>query len=158
MTPESELLTDLVDQLDRIARGAAVDRAMLGDPPATLEAFGTMTPSAQSASRALLKSFEQYVDTLQRAIRTQLRFTGYRLKGLTPIDVANKAEELEQIADAQRFLKLIDLRNELTHEYPDAAHTRFERLLDALNALPFLDDAAARIRRFAETRMGNSNP
>ena len=154
MTPENDVFDDLLDQLDRIERGAAVDRAMLGAFPATLDDFEAMTAQAQSSSRALLKSFEQYVDTLQRAIRTQMRVTGYRLKGLTPVDIANKAEELEQVADAQRFHKLVELRNQLTHEYPDNPEVRFERLLDVLDALPFLDDAAKRVRHFASTRIG----
>lgn len=153
MTPERDILVDLLDQLDRIARGASIDRAMLGEPPTTPEAFEAMTPAAQSFSRALLKSIEQYVDTLQRTIRVQLREAGFRLKGMTPLDVANMAEELDQIADARAFRKVIELRNELTHEYPDDAATRFARFTRAVEALPFLDDAASRVRRFATTRL-----
>lgn len=158
MTPEREVLSGLLDQLGRVSRGCEEDLTALGDPPATLDAFEAMPPTARTASRALLKGFEQYVDTVQRAIRAQLRATGVRLKGLTPVDVANKAEEFEQVADAQRFIRLIDLRNELTHEYPDDAATRFARFSQALAALPFLNDVAERVRRFAATRMSGPLP
>lgn len=143
----------LLDQLARVSRGCQEDLVALGEPPNTLDAFESMLPPARTASRALLKGFEQYADTVQRAIRTQLRATGFRLKGLTPVDLANKAEELEQIADAQRFIRLVELRNELTHEYPDDPATRFARFSQAVSSLPFLDDAAARVERFAATRM-----
>lgn len=153
MTPEREVMDGLLDQLGRVSHGCQEDLAALGEPPKTLEAFEAMAPPARTASRALLKGFEQYVDTVQRAVRTQLRVTGVRLKGLTPVDLANKAEEFEQIADAHRFSRFVELRNELTHEYPDDPATRFARFSDALDALPFLDDAATRVRRFAATRL-----
>lgn len=153
MTPEQEVLTDLLNQLERIGRGAAEDRSVLGAVPTTVEEFVAMPPIARIASKALLKSFEQYVDTIQRTVRTLLRATGYRLKGLTPLDVANKAEELDQVSDARTFLALIKLRNELAHEYPDDAETRFGRFTQAVAGLPFLNDAADRVRRFATTRL-----
>lgn len=157
MTPEQEVLADLLDQLDRIAQGIVDDRVMLGEAPRTLAAFEAMPPMARTASKALLKGFEQYVDTLQRVIRAQLRATGFRLKGLTPLDVAHKAHELDQVSDAGTLLALIKLRNELTHEYPDDAETRYARFSQALNGLLFLDDAAARVREFAQTRMGEAD-
>lgn len=153
MTGEQEVLSDLLDQLDRIARGVAEDRDVLDAPPLTTEAFAAMPAAARSASRALLKGFEQYVDTLQRVIRTELRLTGYRLKGMTPFDVANTAEELDQVGSATAFHALVKLRNELTHEYPDDAATRFARFSQALAGFAFLDDAADRVRRFAATRL-----
>lgn len=153
MTAEQEVLADLLDQLERIARGVADDRDVLGEQPRSLDAFVAMPALARTASKALLKGFEQYVDTLQRIIRTQLRITGHRLKGLTPLDVANKAEELDQVADARAFLDLIRLRNELAHEYPDGDATRFDRFSRAVAGMDFLDDAAARVRRFATARL-----
>lgn len=131
----------------------AEDRQVLGPVPTTIEAFAEMTPNARSASRALLKGFEQYVDTIQRILRTQLRITGYRLKGRTPFDIANLAEELDQVADANGFHALVRLRNELAHEYPEDTALRFARFSQALAGVPFLDDAADRVRRFAATRL-----
>ena len=96
MTAEQEVLADLLEQLDRIARGIADDREVLGELPGSVAAFEAMPIVARTASKALLKGFEQYVDTIQRIVRTELRATGHRLKGLTPFDVANKAEELDQ--------------------------------------------------------------
>lgn len=157
MTPEQELLADLLEQLRRIAAGAAEDQVMLGEPPATLEAFQSMPPSGRTASKALLKGFEQYVDTLQRVIRTQLRGTGFRLKGLTPLDVANKAHELDQVSDANLFLSLVKLRNELAHEYPDDDETRFFRFSQAIAGMPFLRDAMERVMYFSATRMGDQS-
>ena len=157
MTPEQEVLTDLLARLERIGRGADDDRQLPGEPPASVEAFEDMPAIARTASKALLKGFEQYADTLQRVIRTELRLTGHRLKGMTPLDVGNKAEELGQVSDATVFLTIVKLRDELVHEYPDDAETRFHRFSAALAALPFLHDAAARVRRFADTRMTGSS-
>ena len=157
MTAEQEVLGDLLEQLDRIARGIADDREVLGAVPMSLEAFEGMPVIARTASKALLKGFEQYVDTVQRVVRTELRATGHRLKGLTPFDIANKAEELDQVAHALTWLSLVKLRNALAHEYPDDAKTRFERFSRAIAAIPFLDDATMRVRAFAATRLPESD-
>ena len=153
MTAENEVLTDLLDQLARTAQGVIEDLEVLGERPTTVGKFEGMSRVSRSASKALLKGFEQYVDTLQRVIRTELRATGHRLKGMTPFDVALKAEELNQVANAVRYFELIKLRNELTHEYSDDVETRFIRFTGAIEAFPFLDDAADRVRDFARTRL-----
>ena len=157
MTAEQEVLADLLEQLDRIARGIADDREVLGELPGSVAAFEAMPIVARTASKALLKGFEQYVDTIQRIVRTELRATGHRLKGLTPFDVANKAEELDQVAHAGTWLGLVKLRNELAHEYPDDAATRFERFSQAMSGIAFLDDATKRVRAFAATRLPESD-
>ena len=153
MTPEQEVLTDLLTQLDRIAKSVTDDCEVLGGAPQTLVEFENMPMLARTATKALLKDFEQYTDTLQRVIRSELRVTGVRLKGMTPLDVANKAEELDQVADGPRFLKLVKLRNELAHEYPDNPETQFLRFSQTLAGLPFLHDVASRVRAFAATRL-----
>ena len=158
MTPEREALVDIVATLDALERSARSDCALLGEPPADLDAFLIMQPLQQALSRSVLKCFEQLEDAVARAIRTTLKLLGYRLKGMTPIDLANLASDIGLIEDEKAWWSIVTLRNELVHEYPDDAGTRFERLSRVLAALPFLYDAVDRIRLTARERFREAAP
>ena len=147
------MLTDLLRELDRIEANVHQELETLGEPPKTASAIPKAAPIVRTASTALIKDFEQFEDTLVRAIRTLLRMTGYRLKGMTPFDVANKAEELELVENARRWQELIKLRNELAHEYPDDAEVRFMRFVGVLAGFAFLSDASRRVHLFTRTRL-----
>ncbi len=152
MTPEQEIIADLLGAAVSI-RSAAMDALSLIDTmPADEAAFDAMTPMARVATTAMLKSFEQLEDTTNGLFRAILRTLGVRLKGLYPLDVANRMEELDVLDDPARWVAIVKLRNELVHEYPGEAALRFTRMIDAHASLPFLFDALTRAERLIRAR------
>lgn len=152
MTGEQEVLHDLVEQL-AATEGALQDSlALLGQPPGDVAAFGAMSLVQRVAATALLKQVEQFEDGLARTFRTVLRMLGQSLKGLYPYDIALHMMELDVLDEAQPWVELVKLRNELVHEYPFPPAIRLERLLRACSAVPLLQDAAARVRRAIRSR------
>ncbi|MEG8039756.1 hypothetical protein QP166_10545 [Sphingomonas sp. LR60] len=123
---------------------------LLPELPENPDAFAELPVVARVASVAVLKEFEQLQDTLNALFRTTLRALGVRLKGLYPLDIGHRMEELDVLDDADRWLAIVMLRNELVHEYPTEAVDRVARLRAAIGHFPFLFDAAARIERAIE--------
>lgn len=152
MSGESDILLDLLDQVDRSATGAREALELIVSLPATPADLADAPPLVRVASRAFLKSFEQLEDSQYRLMRTLMRIVGYRLKGLTPLDISNKAEELGWVADARAWFTLHQLRNDLVHEYPDDEALRFERLCRAIQGVQLLLDARDQLRAYVDAR------
>lgn len=152
MTPEQEVLTDLLEAAVSLRKAAADALSMIDTVPTDEVAFDAMPPVARIATTALLKSFEQLEDTTNGLFRAILRTLGVRLKGLYPLDIANRMDELDVLDDPARWVDIVKLRNELVHEYPSEAALRFIRLCAAHDALPFLFDALDRAERLIRAR------
>lgn len=152
MTPEQEVLADLLAAATAITASAREAMPLAGEPPADHVAFAAMTPMQRVATTALLKQFEQLEGALSGLFRAILRSLGVRLKGLYPLDIANRMAELDILDRPEDWLMVVKLRNELVHEYPLGSSERYHRFVDALIALPFLFDAAERAARVARAR------
>lgn len=152
MTPEQDVLAEFLTQIEATRAGLADAEALIGPLPQDVAGFEAMTPLEKVASTALLKGFEQLQDGLARVFRTVLRALGVNLKGLYPLDIANRMAELDVLDDPPRWLEIVKLRNELVHEYPADAETRLHRLRTAHAALPFLSAAADRIGAVVQTK------
>lgn len=152
MTPEQEIIADQQEAIAAVLRSARTALPMIGAMPTDHASFAAMTPLQQLASTAMLKQFEQLEGLLHGLFRAILRTLGIRLKGLYPLDVANKMVELEILDDAARWVAIIKLRNDLAHEYPLGTSDRYDRFADAHASLPFLFDAAERARRVIAQR------
>ena len=152
MTPEQDVPVKLLGQFDASLRRIVDAEALLGVFPADIATFEASGPAQRVAAAALLKSFEQLQDGLARVSRTMLRSLGVNLKGLCPLDIAHRMVELDALDDAPRWLVVVKLRNELVHEYPASAESRFEGLRKAHHALAFLSNAAQRALDVIEAR------
>jgi hypothetical protein len=104
------------------------------------------------AATAMLKQFEQIEGLLSGLFRATLRTLGVRLKGLYAQDIGNRMVELDIIDDADRWVAIVKLRNELVHEYPLGSSDRYDRFASAYDAFPFLFDATERARRVIAAR------
>jgi hypothetical protein len=90
---------------------------------------------AAKAADAFIQRFEQLFETaLRRLFPATLRVIdiGDRSEGL--LEMVNRLERLEFIADAARWLAWKELRDRLIHEYPDEPVDRARDLTDALEA------------------------
>jgi uncharacterized protein with HEPN domain len=152
VTPEQEIVADLLRALRALVRSTEETLGLLPTLPEDASAFAALPVIARVASTAALKDFEQLEDTLNALFRTVLRAMGVRLKGLYPLDIGHRMEELDVLDDAARWLEVVKLRNELIHDYPVEPADQLARLRQALGHLPFLFDAAARIERLIERR------
>ena len=152
MTGEQDVIDDLVRSAERIVSSAKETLTLVERVPADEASFAALTPIERVATTAALKQFEQLQDVLNGLFRAVLRHLGVRLKGLYPLDIGDRMEELDIIDDPSRWLAAVKLRNELVHEYPDAPIVRLARLREAVDALPFLFDAAERAARAVARR------
>lgn len=147
MTPEQEIIADLLRAARALTASAKDSLELMGEMPSDDTHFAGMTVLQRVATTAMLKDFEQLEGTLNGLFRAILRALGVRLKGLYPMDVANRMAELAILDDPKRWVAIVKLRNELVHEYPIGSGDRYDRFVDAHAALPVLFDAAARAER-----------
>lgn len=152
MTPEQEIIVDQLEAIGAVARSARETLPMIGAMPPDDASFAAMTPLQRMAATAMLKEFEQIEGLLSGLFRAVLRTLGVRLKGLYPLDIGNRMVELDIIDDADRWMAIVKLRNDLVHEYPLGSSDRYDRFAAAHESFPFLFDAAARAERVIAQR------
>ena len=148
MTPEQELMDDLLRQGK--ASLTAIDEAisLIGLFPSNVDDFAKMNVAARVGSTALIKSFEQLEDTIASLFRTILKTLGQSLKGLYALDIGEHMAVLSIIDNAPDWLKIVRLRNSLVHEYPTDSVKRFEQLSSVHAAIPILREALKRGETF----------
>jgi hypothetical protein len=152
VTPEQEIVADQLDAIAAVVRSARETLPLIGTMPADDAAFASLTPLQRIASTAMLKEFEQIEGLLSGLFRAILRTLGIRLKGLYPLDIANRMAELDILDEPDRWVAIVKLRNELVHEYPLGSSDRYDRFIAAFDAFPFLFDAAERAHRVVAAR------
>lgn len=148
MSPEQEVMHDLLRQGKASLVGIDEAMAIIGLFPESVDEFGTMNVSARVGSTALIKDFEQLQDIIASLFRTILKALGQSLKGLYALDIGEHMVVLSIIEDAAGWLKIVKLRNSLVHEYPTDSAKRFEQLSSVHAALPTLRDALIRAEIF----------
>ena len=141
----TETCARLLDGLQRAITQAA---PMMPVDAATLD---TMPVGDENLILAYLKRYEQFEDTLGRAIKTvaQIMALG-KIERLQPRDVANKAEAYGIVDDAERWSDAVRARNALVHEYPLRPDKRAAQINDAWKANAILIDAWEGLQRFIE--------
>ena len=152
MTPEQEIIADQLDAITAVVRSARTTLPMIGSMPVDDPSFAAMTPMQEMAATAMLKQFEQLEGLLSGLFRAILRTLGVRLKGLYPLDIGNRMVELDIFDDADRWVAIVKLRNELVHEYPLGSSDRYDRFAAAYESFPFLFNAAERAERVSRER------
>lgn len=152
MTPEQEVLTDQLEAIAAVVRSARETVPMIGVMPRNDDEFAAMTKLQRVAATAMLKEFEQLQGLLNGLFRAILRTMGVRLKGLYPLDIANRMEELNVLDEPKRWLAIVNLRNQLVHEYPLGISERYDRFSSAFDEMPFMFDAAERAARVVAQR------
>ena len=144
MTPEQDIVADQIEAIAKVTQSARHALPLIGAMPKNDPAFAAMTDLQQIAATAMLKQFEQIEGLLSGLFRAILRILGVRLKGLYALDIANRMVELGILDDADRWVTIVKLRNELVHEYPLGSSERYDRFIAAYEAFPFLFDAVDR--------------
>lgn len=138
-TPEHAILASLASAAEAVATGLDEALELLGEPPRSVAAFGSLDKLQRTAAAALLKRVEQQQDILARMFRTALIADGVDIASMTARDIANRMEKLGALADARAWGDLVRLRNRLVHEYPVAIGEQYDRVSSAVAAVPALD-------------------
>jgi hypothetical protein len=144
VTGEQEVIDDALRSVRSLVASSRETLTLIGQVPADEGAFASLTAVERVATTAALKQFEQLEGALNGLFRGILRALGVRLKGLYPLDVGHRIEELGIVDAAGDWLAAVKLRNELVHDYPDRPAERLVRLGAAIATFPFLFDAAQR--------------
>lgn len=152
MSPEAEILHDLLEQAERSAKGLKASIAAIGSFPADEATFDAMPPMQEIATTAMLKQVEQFEGSLHGAFRVVLKLLGLPLRGLYPLDIGNRMAQLGVLSDGEVWLAAVKLRNELVHEYPFDLKSRFDRTAQAFAVVPTLHDALIRLREVVVER------
>ena len=148
--PERALLDRLLARLELLQVSLAEDVTLLDDVPTDRAMFEALPPHRRSASRAVLKSFEQIEDQLARAFRAIPVLVGENTKRWFARDHADYMERVGVLDDAARWSAIVRLRNELVHDYPLDADVQFRRFLQVIAALPDLASAQQRLALFVQ--------
>ena len=152
MTPEQEIITDLLESVRALVLSARETLTLAEPTPRDADAFAAMPPLQRLATTAMIKQFEQLEGALHGLFRAMLRLLGVRLKGLYALDIANLMAELDVLDIPSRWVDMVKLRNDLVHDYPLHATDRWDRVVETRAAFPFLFDAAERAERVIRTR------
>ena len=83
-----------------------------------------------------------------------LALLGEDVQGVSFIDLLNKLESLRILPSAARWMDLRELRNDLTHEYPDVIEDRIEALNNLNSVLAEILGVYRNMRKIVE---GKSN-
>lgn len=152
MTPESDVLTDLLARVAALEKSSRQDAGLLERVPETVDELEAMSPVQQAASRAIMKCFEQIEDQLARIFRLIPKLLRVDTSGWYMRDYANFMEKAGVAATANEWMTIVDLRNRLVHDYPIDAPTQLAKLRDVDRLLPVLHATHARLLAFTRTR------
>jgi hypothetical protein len=148
---DRQLLAAVLAALRASASRLQAHRADLtGLLPLAPEQLATLGHPQLTQIEAMLKKVEQMIDGFRPAFRTLLRLLGEpAMANAAQLQVLDRLEGLGVVASAERFLDLIDLRNALTHEYPNDAVRQARAINAAWSAIDELEAALERLQAFA---------
>jgi hypothetical protein len=75
-----------------------------------------------------------------------LKMCGENIDGLTLVDMLNLLQKIYILDDIKAWQKLRDIRNGLSHEYPESYQTISETLNEAINTYEYLSDILTKIK------------
>lgn len=143
------LATRILAGAERVIAGIEELRPFLVDAlPAQDDDLGTLDVVSRIASIALLKRFEQLQDQTARLGRAALEIDGQLVSRMTVRDVANGMEKRLIVEDADEWVDLNALRNQLVHEYPVGHREQVDRVNECWAAIPLLLLIHARLRAY----------
>ena len=114
--------------------------------------LAVLTVPQRIASIALLKRFEQLQDLVTQMARLWLTLELERVDRMTGRDLANQMEKFEVVEDADDWVALREIRNNLVHEYPVGGQERADRVNECWALSPKLIEIEEKLRTLFFTR------
>ena len=150
---EHDVLQSLLDRLALLESALDEDMRWLGLAPQSLAAFAALESHQRSASRAVLKSFEQVEDQLARVFRLLPKMLGVETDRWFARDFADWMEKFEVLESAATWSSIVKLRNQLVHDYPVDQATQFDRLRQVFDFIPEMKRTRRALMAFVDARI-----
>jgi len=100
--------------------------------------------------------FSKLQDTMGKKIfPLGLVLLGEDVQGLPFIDLLNKLEALGMLPSSSKWMEWREMRNDLTHEYPDVVEDRIDALNNLQNILAEMLNVYANIRKFVNAKIAD---
>jgi hypothetical protein len=116
--------------------------------PFTKEAYDFLSDSDIAYIDQIVFRFSKLQDTIGNKIfPLGLVLLGEDIEARPFIDLLNKLEELRIIPSSSKWMEWRELRNDLTHEYPDIVEDRIDALNNLNSALADILQAYQKIRK-----------
>lgn len=116
--------------------------------PFTKEAYDFLSDSDIAYIDQIVFRFSKLQDTIGNKIfPLGLVLLGEDIEARPFIDLLNKLEELKIIPSSSKWMEWRELRNDLTHEYPDIVEDRIDALNNLNSALADILQAYQKIRK-----------
>lgn len=115
--------------------------------PLTLEVYNTFSESTIGNIDQLIFRFTKLQDELENnTFRFLLEYLQEDIADKPFRDILNRLERLKIIDSADTWLSLRELRNDLTHEYPELADEAIDKLNHLFLQLPLLENILSIIK------------
>jgi hypothetical protein len=119
--------------------------------PLTPEIYGSITEATIGNIDQLIFRFTKLQDELgNNTFRFLLEYLQEDITEKPFRDILNILERLKIIDSADTWLSLRELRNDLTHEYPELINETIDKLNHLIRQLPLLENILSLIRRHVE--------
>ena len=121
--------------------------------PVTAQKINHLTPEELSFFELYASRFSKLQDFMGSNLFTALlEKAGEQTETLTFIDKLNKLEKLEIIKSSDEWKKMRNIRNILSHEYPDRPEITAEIFNTAFSYGPMLLECLQKMKVFLKTR------
>lgn len=153
MTKHASALQGLVSGAARVVAGIGEIAIFVIDAlPVPDDDLAALTVQQRIASIALLKRFEQLQDLVTQLARLWLTLELERVDRMTVRDLANQMEKFGIVDDADEWVAMRELRNNLVHEYPVGGQERADRVNECWALSPALIDVERKLRELIVAR------
>ena len=121
--------------------------------PLTKEVYDFLDDQEIAYIDQIVFRFSKLQDTVGKKIfQLGLILLGEDVEGLSIIDLLNKLEALGMLPSPSKWMEWREMRNDLTHEYPDVVEDRIDALNTLKNVLAEMLDVYANIRKIVNEK------
>ena len=124
--------------------------------PLTKEVYDFLDDREIAYIDQIVFRFSKLQDTVDKKIfPLGLILLGEDVQGSSFIDLLNKLEALGMLPSPSKWMEWREMRNDLTHEYPDVVEDRIDALNTLKNVLAEMLDVYANIRKIVNEKTGD---
>ena len=123
--------------------------------PLNNESFKKLTDDDMTYLDQLIYRFMKLQDAMgEKLFPLTLSLLGEQVESKPFIDILNRLEKLKLIPSKAEWSVWRELRNDLTHEYPDEIYERVEAINALFETAEKIIDVYGNIRRYMEQKLG----
>lgn len=146
-------LVDIFQSIDQLFKGCEMDFAILHQQEKTAAWFEDY--ANQRVVNSFLFNYIKIQDKLGAKLFRHLLIELREIDdpSTTMIDILNRLEKLRIIDDVKDWDRLREIRNSITHEYPQDIAERIDNIELALNGFVLMRNLYQKVKHFAEQKL-----